>query len=187
MALKKSRLLHWVLILATMLMVVGSSLPIVAYANGRVTDFERKTAGPYEIALGTVPPSPLVGSLHFTIAITEVATNALVLDAQIVVVGTGPESSGNEIGPIVAVNNLQDPSSYDVNTVVDREGIWVFTMTIIDSDGEHSAAFQVEVKNASPITGILTLGVLVAFLVIFGLSIRASLGGRRKRSKKQNA
>ncbi len=187
MALKKSLLLHWVLILVAMLTVVGSSLPVVAYANGRVTNFELKTAGPYEIALGTIPPSPSVGSLHFTMSVSHIATNTLVLDAQIVVVGTGPGSSESEIGPIVAANNLQDPSSYDVNTAVDREGTWVFRTTIIDSYGEHSADFQVEVKNASPITGILTLGVLVAFLVVFGLSIRASLGGRRKRSKKQNA
>lgn len=187
MALKKGRWLHRLLILSAVLMVVGASSPIVVYANGRVTSFERKIAGPYEVALGTIPPSPAVGSLHFTMTVTDVATNTLVLDAQIVVVGTGPASSESEIGPIVAANNLQDPSSYDVNTAVDREGIWVFTTTVIDSDGEHSADFQVEVKSSSPITGVITLGVLMAFLVIFGLSIRASLGGRRNKKKRRNA
>ena len=99
--------------------------------------------------------------------------------------GTGPDSSEIEIGPTIAANSTQDPTYYEVNTSVGREGIWLFTTTVTDSDGEHTADFRVEVKNASPIPGILTLVVLVAFLIIFGLSIRASLGGKRRRRKRQ--
>ncbi len=175
------------LILAVTLTVVVLSSSAVAVANGRVTNFEKKTAGPYEIGLGTIPPSPSVGNLHFTITVSDVATDTFVLGAQLVVEGIGPQSGQTAIGPITATSNLQDPSFYDVNTVVDREGTWVFTTTVTDSDGEYSADFQIEVKNASPIAGFLTLGVLVAFLVIIGLSIRASLGGRRKRTKRRNA
>ena len=182
-----SRLLGTSLLLAAGLAVVIASLPAVAQANGRVTNFQKKMAGPYEIGLGTIPPSPSVGNLHLALTVTDPATKSPVLDARVEIVGAGPDSTEIEIGPTTAANSAQDPTYYEVNTSVSREGVWLFTTTITDSDGEHSTEFQVEVKNASPITGILTLVVLVAFLIIFGLSLRASLGGKRRRRKKQAA
>ena len=183
----KGRRLYTLLLLTAALTVVIASFPAVAQANGRVTNFQKKLAGPYEIGLGTIPPSPSVGNLHLALTVTDPATNTPVLDSTIELVGTGPGSAEIEIGPTFATNSAQDPAYYEVNTAVGREGMWLFTTTITDTDGEHSAAFQVEVKNASPITGILTLVVLLAFLIIFGLSIRASLGGKRRRRKKRAA
>lgn len=183
----KSRRLYEILLLAAGLAVFVASFPAVVQANGRVTNFQKKMAGPYEIGLGTIPPSPSVGNLHLALTVTDPATESPVLDARVEIVGAGPESTEIEIGPTIAANSAQDPTYYEVNTSVSREGIWLFTTTITDGDGEHSADFQVEVKNASPITGILTLVVLVAFLIIFGLSLRASLGGKRRRRKRQAA
>ena len=180
-----SRLLGTSLLLAAGLTVVVASLPTVVKANGRVTNFQTKTVGPYEIGLGTIPPSPSVGNLHLALTVTDSTTNSPVLDAHVEIVGAGPDSTEIEIGPTIAANSTQDPTYYEVNTSVGREGMWLFTTTITDADGEYSADFQVEVKNASPITGILTMVVLVAFLIIFGLSLRASLGGKRRRRKKR--
>ena len=179
------RLLYTSLLLAAGLAIVVASYPGVTHANGRVTNFQKKMAGPYEIGLGTIPPSPSVGNLHLALIVTDPATGNPVLDAKVEIVGTGPDSAEIEIGPTFAANSAQDPTYYEVNTSVGREGMWLFTTTITDSDGEYSADFQVEVKNSSPITGILTLVVLLAFLIIFGLSIRASLGGKRRRRKKR--
>lgn len=183
----KSRWLHASLFLSAALAVVVASFPAVLQANGRVTSFQKKMAGPYEIGLGTIPPSPSVGNLHLALTVTDSATKSPVLDAQLELQGTGPDSTDIEIGPTVAANSTQEPTYYEVNTMVGREGTWLFKTTITDSDGDHSANFQVEVKNSSPITGILTLVVLLAFLIIFGLSIRASLGGKRRRRKKRAA
>ena len=182
-----SRLLGTLLLLAAGLAVFIASFPTVVQANGRVTNFQKKMAGPYEIGLGTIPPSPSVGNLHLALTVTDPATNSPVLDANVEIVGAGPDSTEIEIGPTIAANSAQDPTYYEVNTEVKREGVWLFTTTITDDDGKHSTEFQVEVKNASPITGILTLIVLLAFLVIFGLSLRASLGGKRRRRKRQAA
>ena len=181
------RPLYISLLLAAGLVVFIASLPTIVQANGRVTNFQKKIAGPYEIGLGTIPPSPSVGNLHLALTVTDPATNSPVLDANVELVGTGPDSTEIEIGPTIAANSTQDPTYYEVNTSVGREGMWLFTTTITDADGEHSADFQVEVKNASPITGILTMVILVVFLIIFGLSIRAALGGRRRRRKRQAA
>ena len=185
--MNKSRKLYEKLLLAAAFAVLVASFPATAQANGRVTSFERKTAGPYEIGLGTIPPSPSVGNLHLALTVTDTATSSPVLDANLELQGAGPDSTVIEIGPFIAANSAQEPTYYEVNTEVDREGVWLFTTTVTDATGTHSAEFQVEVKNASPITGILTLVVLLAFLIIFGLSLRASLGGRRKRRKRQAA
>ena len=183
----KSRRLYTSLLVCAALAVVFASFPVIVQANGRVTSFQKKMAGPYEIGLGTIPPSPSVGNLHLALTVTDPVNKMPILDAKIELQGTGPDSTEIEIGPTVANNSTQDPAYYEVNTSVGREGLWLFTTTITDNEGEHSAEFWVEVKNASPITGILTLVVLLAFLVIFGLSIRASLGGNRRRRKKRAA
>lgn len=180
--LEKGRWLHIPLIAAAAL--AAASLPVYALANGRIAIYERKAAGPYEIGLGTIPPSPSVGNLHLSITVTETATEAPVANAAVVVEGTGPDSAEVEIGPTPAAGSVQDPSYYEVNTAVDREGWWSFTTTVADDAGEHSAEFRVEVRNASPLPGILTLSVLVAFLVVFGLAIRASLGGRKGKRRR---
>lgn len=183
--LEKGRWLHISSIAAAAALAAVACLPVYAWANGRIAIYERKVAGPYEVGLGTIPPSPSVGNLHLSITVTDAETETPVVNAAVEVEGMGPDSTEVEIGPTPAVVSIQDPSYYEVNTAVDREGWWSFTATVMDEAGEHSVQFRVEVRNASPVTGILTLSVLVVFLVIFGLSIRASLGGRRRKRRRR--
>ncbi len=157
-----------------------------AFANGRVLRFDRQVAGPYEVALGTIPDSPTVGALHLTLTITDAKTRKYLLDAVVVVEGAGPES-GAAIGPLVAENNLDDPRFYDVNTVVEVEGPWVFTVGIEASLGDAVAEFPIEVRNPSPIAGVATLLVLLAFLAILGVSLRAYFRERRSRRRRRRA
>jgi len=164
------------------IVVALALMPVTTFANGRVVSFETKTAGPYEVALGTIPGDPSVGNLHLTMSVTEIASDTLVTGADIMVVAVGPPT-GTTIGPIAAVAKPEDPTFYDVNTVVDTEGLWIVTTTIRDARGEHFADFEIQVKNVSPIAGIVTLATLLAFLVIFGIAIRASLRGRSTRKK----
>ena len=67
---------------------------IAAHANGRVVEFDRQIAGPYEIALGKIPPSPIVGNLYLSILLTEAESKAPVLGAEVVVSATGPPIEG---------------------------------------------------------------------------------------------
>ena len=183
--LEKGRWLHISSIAAAAALAAVAALPVYAWANGRIAIYERKVAGPYEVGLGTIPPSPSVGNLHLSITVMDAATETPVVNAAVEVEGTGPDSTEVEIGPTPAAVSIQDPSYYEVNTAVDREGWWSFTATVTDEAGEHSAQFRVEVRNASPVTGILTLSVLAVFLVIFGLSFRASLGGRKRKRRRR--
>ena len=155
-----------------------------AYANGRVVDFVRQTAGPYEIALGTIPSDPVVGRLHLTMTVTVISTQELVLDAGVAVIGTGPDADSAELGPITGQNNPSNPAFYDVNTSVDRVGTWVFNVSISGEAGQGASDFLIEVEKSSPFGGVVTLLVLVGLVIVVGLSLRAYLSDRGKRRRR---
>ena len=172
-----------VLMLALLALVVEGR----AYANGRVVRFVRQVAGPYEIALGTIPPTPAPGALHLTMTVANASSKSYVLDAEIAVTGKSPESDSSGLGPLSATHNPEDPTFYDINTTVDREGTWLFTVAVSSDLGEASADFPIEVRKANPLAGIATLLLLVALLTIIGLSAWTYLrdwGKTRKRKKR---
>ncbi len=176
------------LVAAFTLVFVAHWTPAIAEANGRVVRYERRVSGPYEIALGTIPDSPSVGNLHLTMTVADASSKATVIGAEITVTGDGPDPASTRIGPQAAQSNLTNPSFYDLNTSVDSEGIWMFMVSVRSELGDAQAEFPVEVRNPSPIAGILTLVVLIALLAILGFSLRAYLkeavGGRGDASRR---
>ena len=156
------------------------------YANGRVVEFDTRVAGPYEIALGKIPPTPIVGSLYLSIVVIDVSSQDPVMDANVVVTAIGPGASEVEVGPIMVD---PDPDSqsyagyYDTQEaiVLDRPGEWLFTVSVDGAPGgEGVAEFPVEVTTPNPITGIITLVALVSFIVVVALAIRMFLRERRR-------
>ena len=173
----KLRLLAvWLIAAAAMLAVPLAT----AHANGRVIVFEDHTAGPYRLAVGTIPENPVVGNLHLTMTIKAPPGDDLILDAEVRVSGSGPESEVVEIGPMAAEHNAADPTFYDINTFVDRQGEWRFSVTVNGPQGEGMADIPIEVRTRSPLIGIVTLLALVAFLAALGYSLRTFL---RERSR----
>ena len=164
-----------------------------AHANGRVVEFDRQIAGPYEIALGKIPPSPIVGNLYLSILLTEAESKAPVLGAKVVVAAIGPSVEGEtspmrddpEIGPIV-VNPDPDPQNYagyydtEQPIVLDRPGMWMFTVSVDGKEGGAAAEFPVEVTTPNPLIGIITLVALLAFIIVVALAIRMYIRERRR-------
>ncbi len=175
-----STLTQRVLISGWIAILVLVAVSAVAVANGRVQVFDKRVGGPYEIAVGTIPGTPVVGALHFTIKVTDVATGVSVLRPEIIVTGTGPVSDAVEIGPIAATSDPANPVFNDVVTHVDRVGAWVFSVSVNGDLGEGSAEFPIEVRNSNPLIGIVTLVALLAFLGFLGFSVRIFM---RERSK----
>jgi len=160
---------------------------VPAFANGRVQNFVTQSAGPYTLAIGTIPETPVVGNLHLTISVADESSGAYLLDAEVSVDGTGPGAEAPDLGPIVAEKNPLDPTFYDINTSVDRVGIWKFTIDVSGELGDASTEFEIEVMSVSPIAGILTIVGLVAFLIVLGLSVRAFLKQQRNASGRGRA
>ena len=155
---------------------------VPAFANGRVQNFVTQSAGPYTLAIGTIPETPVVGNLHLTISVADESTGAYLLDAEVSVTGAGPRSEVPDLGPIVAEKNPLDPTFYDINTFADRVGTWKFTIDVSGELGDASTEIEIEVTSISPIAGILTIVGLVAFLLVLGLSVRVFLKQQRNAS-----
>ena len=161
----------------------AAAVPQVADANGRIVRLQTLQAGPYELSVGTVPKTPQIGVFHMTMTIADASTKAYLVDAEVRITGVGPDGPANEVGPLIATGSLRDPSFYEANPSVDREGTWVFTIAVAAELGEASADFPVEVRQANPLIGVVTFLALAAFLVILGLSARAYLRERRAGAK----
>lgn len=182
--------LKGVCLMALLLVIVASVLmhtaPPDAYANGRVVEFDRRIAGQYELAFGKIPGSPVVGNLYLSIIVTDTESKAPVMGANVVVTAIGPNADEVEIGPITVnpdPDSLNYPGYYDTTEaiVVDREGIWHFTVAVEDAAGSKGEAeFLVEVTTPNPITGIITLVALLAFVVVIALAVRMFFKERRR-------
>ena len=163
------------------------------HANGRTVEFERRTAGSYEIAFGKIPPSPVVGNFFLSILLTDTASMVPVVGANVVVSATGPPIEGEtsstregpEIGPIVVSPDPDQqnyPGYYDTDPIIlDRPGWWTFSV-LVDSPagGEATAQFLVYVDTPNPLVGIITLVALLAFIVVVALAIRMYIRERRR-------
>ena len=169
-------------VLAALLLLFAAGAAAAAgavHANGSVVGLQTLRAGPYELSVGTVPKNPQVGVFHMTMTVADASTKDYLLDADVRITGVGPDGTEDEVGPIAAAASVRDPLFYEANPAVDREGRWVFTIAVAGELGEGSTELPVEVREANPLVGIVTLLALAAFLVIIGLSVRAYLRERR--------
>ena len=137
-------------------------------------------AGPYELLLGTIPDPLLVGEGILILQVADPDTGERVLGARVEAMAAGPDGAALVIpfGP-----DSYDPTLYEANAALDAEGAWTFTINVSSAEGGGSAAFDYEVKSASPIAGIITLATLLALLTIIGLSMRAFLKQRGRRGE----
>ena len=161
--------------------LILAAVPTLVWAHGGGIELNKKEfAGPYEVSLGTAPDPPSIGRLHMRLTVVDRSARAAVVGAEVTVTATGPDASLPDIGPVRATPDPTDPDFYELNTSVDRLGAWEFTVTVDAGPGYGSAAFAIEVKKRSPLTGIITMLTLLAFVSIVGLSVRMFLTGRAK-------
>ena len=156
--------------------------PAFVEANGRIIEYQSELVGHYEVLLGTVPDTPLVGATHLTIRIKDVRTALFSIASVVLVTGTGPNTDVIELGPVNAKRDPIDPSYHDLSLVFDRPGLWTITVLFEGDENAQSANFLVDVRKSNPVQGIFTLIGVMAFLGVLGLSARVYLK-ERKRSK----
>ena len=160
-----------------------TTTPSSAQANGRIISYERHIAGPYEIAMGTIPDTPWVGTIHLSLTVDTIIadTPAPVLDALITIVGSGPDELQTDPKVVIANNDPANPRFYEAELTVDYVGVWAFDI-VVDSDiGKASTTFEVNVHEANPVPGLLALVLLSVLLLTLGFAMRSHL--RRDRSE----
>ena len=148
-------------------------------------EYQRQTAGPYEIALGTIPSPPTVGALHLSITVTDMAREAPVLDALVTVLGTGPGEATPRTGPVEASNSPTDPVYYEATAPVESLGPWTFTVTVDGEPGTASANFVLEVVELNPILEVITWVTVLLFFALVGLGLFPFVRDRLRRSRRR--
>ena len=145
----------------------------VLEGNGAVQTYQKEISGPYEIGVGTVPPSPYPGVIHFAVYVADVPTGDRYSDVEVNLRGTLPAIEGQEIGSQKMQNSLLDPFYYELDVNVQHEGIWLITINVFGSAGAGEATFLIEVVTRNPLLPIATFGLLLLILMVIGFSLRA--------------
>ena len=157
-------------------------------------------AGPYRIAVSTAPAT---GLMHFIVLLSETEGGAPVVDAAIsmegafVVTGEGAfgtrmpdtgtgafagtgEGAGARAGPVEGYETPEGPVWFAADLLVERAGLWDFTLTVDSPQGREQVTFTVPVVEASG--GNLTLiALIVVALAILGFVLGNRMFGRRRR------
>ncbi len=168
MLVKFQQILIAVVLLAVLTALV---LPSSAFANGRATKFIKKEVGPYEISLGTIPDTPVVGPLHLVVRVVDLSSNTFVQNAQIAVAARRPGSDSIVIGPLIAETNSQAPIFYDTSISVENEGVWIFTVSVRNRLSSVSTDFELIVKNRNPFLGALNWISVLFFATVVCLGL----------------
>ncbi len=160
--------------------------PAVVETHGGVTEFRKELAGPYEVAFGTSPRSPSPGAVHVSLRVVDAVTGVAVPEASVAMSGRVLREDGSVLGSfedVPATPFAEDPVFWDIDLAVTEVGDWVFSVSVDGEEGAGAAEFDVRVRESSPVTGIITVIVLVAFLSVVALAMRTYFGAKKaKRS-----
>ena len=175
---------HFAVLVVTMaaLMTPAALSPYSVEAHGGVTEFRRGLAGPYEVAFGTSPRSPSPGPVHVSLRVVDSAQGLAAPDSSVTMSGYVLDEQGSKLDSFEGLEAdlyEEDPVFWDIDLSVKRVGDWVFTVAVEGDLGEGSADFVVKVRESNPITGIITVVALVAFLSLVALAMRTYLTARR--------
>jgi len=114
--------------------------------------------------------------------VVDAATGVAVPDATVAMSGKVLADDGSVLETfegVMATPFVEDPVFWDVDLAVEAVGEWVFSIAGEGDAGAGSADFDVRVRESSPVTGIITIIVLVVFLSVVALAMRTYFGARK--------
>lgn len=82
------------------------------------------------------------------------------------------------------LNTLLDPTYYELNMPLDTQGVWHVRIEVIADKGEVNTVFEVKVLEPNAIIPILTLVVLLLFLLVLSMSVRAWIKEYRRKNNR---
>ena len=146
-----------------------------------------REAGPFDIAMSWVPPSPQVGFVNIGVKPTLLSDGSPVTDARITLVAeTQPEHPEVKV---VAVNTPSDPEVYRANLKFEEAGNWVLHVQVVSPTTGQADFRSPLVILPAPIQpgaqgGWVFLGVFVVLAagsVYVVMAIRKAQAARRTR------
>ena len=186
-ALIRSACIAAALIVVVVTIALTSPRHAAAQSDETFQPLFKREAGPFDVAMSWVPPSPQVGIINIGVKPALLSDGSSVTDARITLVAESePEHPEFEV---VAVNTPNDPEVYRANLKFEEAGNWVVHVKI-DSPTAGQADFRSPlVILPAPIEpgaggAWVFLGiflVLTAGSVYIVMAIRGSQAARRTR------
>ncbi|MCB8918791.1 MAG: hypothetical protein H6666_12820 [Ardenticatenaceae bacterium] len=167
--------------------------PAGAHGGGK-PQLVNSPAGPYLVSVWTNPDPLRVGTVHFTVAVSEppppgAENGEIVLNAAVRVALT-PQNQPPEVRPVGGLATHQGATNklfYETDLEVPVEGAWQVAVLIDGPVGAGEAAFEIEVRPAGgsswPILGGVAVVLVVAALLIQVSQKRARPGHTAKHPK----
>ena len=162
------------------LMLLWSSAGLVSAHGGGFQLNKSASAGPYNLTIGSIPDPPTVGEAIFIIEVTHPDTDDRITGLDVRIVTSGPEASDAESNILYGIADSYDPTLYETRAELPIAGPWKLDVLITGQAGSGEAQFTYDVKQVSPVGGIIALLTLLAFLAVIGLSMRAFLKERSR-------
>ncbi|MDA1348216.1 MAG: hypothetical protein O3A47_05025 [Chloroflexi bacterium] len=136
-----------------------------ALANGGTFEVFRGTDGPYEISVGVLPEDMAVGTVHFSVSLTDLQRSVPVTDAKVVLIAS--DESGEPIYEARAVNTPISPLYYDANITFQSAGQWTIRVDVDSGElGPASVNVALEVTEPSLTPGIAGSILFLAVTVV---------------------
>ena len=151
-----------------------------ALADGGSTEIFRTKQGPYEIIVGIIPATPVVGVIHFSVTVVGANSGDPVSDAMVTIAAQGPQDLA--AGPVTIVNTATS-YYYDANITVAAIGDWQFQVTVDSPLGKERVTFPLRVQTVTVNWGAIA-SVLVAILLVVPLVVLGYQSLRRRRQKR---
>lgn len=160
--------------------------PFLVFAQSDNEAFEifRDRTEVFELSVNISPKDPVVGGIHFSLQLLDLATMNPVTNARILIVAH--DESGVPTYQTLVLNTPQSPNTYEGSLTFNHPTNWVLRIEV-DSESLGSATFRapLTVKAGTPIrnpwAGFVLLGVISC---IVGGCIYIWLSAKKARNKK---
>jgi hypothetical protein len=151
------------------------ALPSSTTGNGGALRLARAPAGPFLVSAWTRPDPPRVGRVDVSVAVMRPESGEAVLDAE---VDLATERADGPAGVVTTVAGRAGGGNlllYHGEMDLPEPGRWRVTVSVRSPAGPGTAAFEVTVVRAAPVTWFL--------LAVIGGTLVLWLGWRRARAR----
>ena len=162
------RIIYW-LIIPILLFVVTPYRD--ALANGNTTEiFRAEKDDSFEIVVGIQPEKPIIGTVHFSVTLSDMNTKLPISDAKITLMAEKNESHIKYQAK--ALNFPSSPNYYDTNITFKSAGLWTLIVSVQTKEIEESTfIIPLDVGNQSITPGIAGNFVFLAVLTLLFLGV----------------
>ncbi|MFQ5576214.1 MAG: FixH family protein [Anaerolineae bacterium] len=167
------------LIVVPALAVLAAAQPVWAHGGG-APQLVNAPAGPYRVSVWTQPDPLRAGEVHFTVAVTDPAAGAPILDAGVTVTLTPLSGSGAAISSPATHREAVNKIFYETDFELPAAGRWQVVVAVDGPRGRGQTDFEVDALPAAANRWRWWAGGLLAALLTGAVGVAIARRTRRE-------